>query len=381
MNIIINTSTLSASGATQVATSFITECRKFSENSYHVFLSETVAKQISVKDFPDNFSFYTFEGHPLYGAKGFRVRKQLQKLETQILPDVVFSVFGPSWWKPKAPHVQGYAYPYYVYPESPIVDKLTFKEKLKLSLYKKLHLHFLNKDGNCFVSETQDVSERLQKLLPQKKNKFYAVGNTCSSNYYDFLKQPKHENQNILPIKKQGEFRFLSLCTYHLHKNLEILNKVIPRLNEICPHHQIKFVLTLDHENFYTKFTEEAKSSIINLGRIDVKNCPQLYSECDALFLPTLLECFSANYPEAMVMEKPILTSSLSFATTVCGDAAMYTDPLNESEIAEKIIQLYQDSNLRKSLVERGKERLKDFPSAQQRAKAYLEICKIMSRL
>ncbi len=129
MNIIINTSTLSASGATQVATSFITECRKFSENSYHVFLSETVAKQISVKDFPDNFSFYTFEGHPLYGAKGFRVRKQLQKLEAQILPDVVFSVFGPSWWKPKAPHVQGYAYPYYVYPESPIVDKLTFKEK------------------------------------------------------------------------------------------------------------------------------------------------------------------------------------------------------------------------------------------------------------
>lgn len=373
MKLIINTSTLSASGVTQVATSFIHECKLFSEHDFHVFLSKTVSDQIVKEEFPSNFKFYDFNAHPLKFKGGLKTLEKLKQLETIIRPDAVFSVFGPSWWTPKVPHLMGYPYPHYVYPESPLFDIISLKEKIKVNLFKIIHLHFLNRNGRFIVSETKDVSERLSSLIKTiPTENFFTVGNTCSNFFLEF----QNENRNeFLPERVNSEFRFLSLCTYHIHKNLDILNKVIPLLNTKIKTTTIKFVLTIDDEVFNEKFSNEAKKSIINIGRISVKKCPQLYSECDALFLPTLLECFSANYPEAMVMEKPITTSNLSFASGVCGDAALYFDPMDEHSIVEALLKIVNDGELRKDLVKKGKTKMRDFPTAAQRANEYINIC------
>lgn len=380
MNLIINASSLSASGVTQVATSFIYECKKYPDNNYFVFLSSMVSKQINQDEFADNFKFYCFNHHPFYGIKGYRIRKKLIHLEKIIKPDVVFSIFGPSWWTPKAPHLQGYAYPHYVYKESPIFDILPLSQKIKLKIQELIHQYFLNKNGSFFVSETEDVSLRLKNILPDSKNSFFSVSNTCNAFFYEYISEKNSETKKkFLPEKSKNEFQFLSLCTYHSHKNLNILNKVIPILNNKFSDKEIKFILTINDENFKNKFSEEAKKSIINIGRIDVKDCPKLYKECDALFLPTLLECFSANYPEAMIMEKPIITSNLSFATSVCGAAALYFNPMNEEDIVSKIIEIIENDELRKLLVKNGKNQLRRFLKPQERAFEYIKICKLIS--
>lgn len=375
MKLIINASTLSASGATQVSTSFIYECLKFPENDYHILTSPTVEQQINKSDFPAHFHFYSIPNHPLYGWKGFESRKLIRKLAEDIHPDVVFSVFGPSWWTPKVPHLQGYAYPYYVYPESPVYEKLSFIQKVKIDFFKAIHLKFLDKNGDHYVSETDDVSRRFENIMKKPNKKYYTVTNTVN-NFFIEYKKNKVINKNILPEKKENEFRFLSLCTYHFHKNLNILNEVIPILNKELPHNQIKFIFTISAEDFEMHFKEEAKKSIINIGRVPVKDCPQLYEESDALFLPTLLECFSANYPEAMLMERPILTSNLSFATEVCGNAAKYFDPISPRDIVSSIIELVSNKELQAELVKNGKEKLNDFDDSYTRAKKYLDICK-----
>ena len=380
MKLIINASTLSASGATQVSTSFIYECLKFPKNDYHILTSPTVEQQINKSDFPAHFHFYSIPNHPLYGWKGFKSRKLIRKLAEDIHPDVVFSVFGPSWWKPSCPHLMGYAYPHYVYPESPLFGKLSFKEKLDVWLKKKIHIYFLNRDASYFVSETDDVSKRLKKLMPSAKNNFYTVGNTFNSFFRDFVEEKNHKEKNLLPAKSEYEFRFLSLCTFHKHKNLEILNEVIPILNKNDSGKNIKFVLTLDDENFENRFSAEAKRSLINVGRQPVQKCAQLYEESDSLFLPTLLECFSANYPEAMFMKKPIVTSDLTFATSVCGDAAIYFDPTNAKDISEKLLQIYHDQKLREDLILKGTEQLDNFPDAKERARQYLSICESIAK-
>lgn len=376
MRLLINTSTLSASGVTQVSTSFIYECIKFPQHDYFVFLSNTVREQLKTEDFPNNFHFYAIPNHPLYGIKGYKSRQLIKKIVKQIKPDVIFSVFGPSWWTPKVPHLQGYAYPYYVYPESPVFNKLSALQKIKISIFKKLHLHFLKKNGHYYVSETHDVSERFEKLINNPKKKYFTVSNTANNFFFDF-KKDKHaqKTSGLLAEKKDNEFRFLSLCTYHIHKNLDILNEVIPLLNKELKDIKVKFVLTLKDEEIEKYFTAEAKASIINIGRVPVKDCPQLYYETDALFLPTLLECFSANYPEAMVMERPILTSNLSFATGVCGEAALYFNPVSAVDIVSKIKDLVMNKDLRKELIEKGKLKIRDFDDSYTRAKKYLDIC------
>ncbi|MCF0058316.1 glycosyltransferase [Dyadobacter sp. CY356] len=376
MKLLINTSALSASGVTQVSVSFINECIHFPEHEYHIFLSKTIKSQLDLKLFPENFKFYSFSNHPLYGLSGLQTRAKLRRLEKEIKPDKVFSIFGPSWWTPGVPHLQGYAYPHYVYPDSPLFNILSTSQKIKISVLKIIHLFFLERNGKNYVSETSDVSDRFEQLISNKRSHFFTVNNTCN-NY--FLQFQFNKEKRILPEKLKNEFRFLSLCTYSVHKNLDILNKIIPILDKNYPAHELKFVLTIDPLILEKNFTPEAKSRIINLGRIDVRDCPQLYSECDAVFLPTLLECFSANYPEAMIMEKPILTSNLSFATTICKDAAVYFDPLNAVEIAQTLVEIQQNEGLRNQLIDNGKRVLNKLPTPTERARQYLDICNLMT--
>ena len=116
-------------------------------------------------------------------------------------------------------------------------------------------------------------------------------------------------------------------------------------------------------------------NKIINLGKIVQKGCPSVYKQCDALFAPTLLETFSAAYPEAMKMRKPILTSKYSFAKDLCGDAALYFDPLDPKDIAQKIKQLIGNEILQKIMIENGEKKLMSFETARSRAEKYISIC------
>ncbi|MGV4414269.1 glycosyltransferase [Chryseobacterium sp. T1] len=371
MNLIINTTTLSGTGVTQVAVSFIYECIAFSENTYHIFLSKAVSKEINVNDFPINFKFYQFENHPLYGFRGISIRKRLRQLESYIKPDIVFSVFGPACWTPKTKHFTGFANSYYVYPESPFFKKISVKDFVRINLMKLAHRYFLKRNGKYFFCETEDMSKRLARFLNTDSSNIFTVSNTY--NKY-FEKDASTSDKQLLPDVVNKEYRFLSLASFDIHKNLTVINEIVPILDKQDLEKNIMFILTIDPQKYELHFTDEAKSRIINLGRIDVKDCPQLYSECQALFLPTLIESFSANYPEAMKMEIPILTSHYSFATSICDNAALYFNPLDPEDIVEKIIQIVNDHELSNQLVNNGKERLVTFGNAKIRAKKYLDV-------
>jgi len=114
---------------------------------------------------------------------------------------------------------------------------------------------------------------------------------------------------------------------------------------------------------------------VMNTGPVQPDECPSLYRECDAMFLPTLLECFSASYPEAMAMEKPILTTDMGFARSICGNAALYFKPADPEDAVKKIHTLINDKQLRNSLVEQGKKQLQTFDTPTERAEKYLSIC------
>jgi len=373
MKLIINAAGTCATGPTQVVISFLHECIAYKNNEYHVFLSKTVSKEINQSNYPPNFIFYEMLWHPMHDGilHSFLSRRLLKNLAIIIKPDVVFSVFGPSYWIPECPHLQGYAQPHYVYPDSPFFQHLTLYKRIKWAFIRYIHIKAFKKCGKYFVCETSDISNRVSVLFDIPNSYVFTVTNTCSSVYYD----RSNHRDILLPEKQSNEFRLLSLCSYMSHKNLKIINSLVPVLKNTLPDLKILFLLTIDEDNYNQSFTLEAKKSIINLGRVSVGKCPQLYSECDALFLPTLLECFSANYPEAMIMRKPILTSDLPFAKAVCGDAALYFDPLNPEDIAIKIAMIINDKLLREDLIKKGENKVKEFDSPSTRAIKYLNIC------
>lgn len=371
MKLLINTSTLAGTGVTQVAVSFINECKKFSENEYYVFLSPTVSRNINYNDFPSNFKFYEFGKKWLYSLKGFPDILKMKKLERKIHPDAVFSVFGPSLWKPKSPHLMGYAYPHYVYPDSPLFSMLDIKSRVGIAIRQFLHMSLLKHEGDYFVCETEDVALRLCKYHHIKKHCVFTAYNTASSVFLNYKSGL---------IQDREDFVFYSLCTPYIHKNLSILNEVIPALKDRKLKKNVKFYVTFPEEDYLRMFNSETRRYVKNAGFINISDCPKFVDNCDAMFLPTLLECYSASYPEAMALKKPIITSNLTFATNVCGDAALYFNPLDGSQIADKIEQLVNNEPLYQDLVEKGKRRIAFFGGPEMRAKKYLEICQSISK-
>lgn len=371
MKLIINTSNLFRGGGIQVAYSFIHECISFTGNEYHIFLCELLIEQIDKSKFPKNFWFYEIPKRPSLFFKGIKIISKLKKLENEIKPDCVFTIFGPSYWTPQAPHLLGYAIPHFLYPESPFFNKIGKLAKFKWSLVKIMKKYFFLKNANFFHVETDDSRKRLSIFLKYPVERIFSVSNTYNSCYDVDNKSPK---DLLLPTKLNNEFRFISITAYYPHKNLDILNHVIPLLKK-AGLSNIRFVLTMNNDIYDSIFTKESKSQIINIGPVTISNCPQLYKECDAMFLPTLLECFSANYPEAMKMQKPILTSNLPFALEVCNDAALYFDPLDAVDITKKIMRIMTENELRTELIAKGSIQLNSFYNSNERAKQYLRLC------
>jgi glycosyltransferase involved in cell wall biosynthesis len=58
----------------------------------------------------------------------------------------------------------------------------------------------------------------------------------------------------------------------------------------------------------------------------------------------------------------PVIGSDRDFCRDVCGEAALYPDPLSPASIRDAIVRLRDEAGLRRRLVEAGREQLRRFP-------------------
>lgn len=358
-------------GSVQVIVALLREFVKFSENEYYVILSKEIKSQIARFEFPDNFHFYDLPCEAGSSSANLKVRnKYFSKLESEIKPDCGLCSSGPLYHKTQAPLLMGYNLPHHIYRDSPYFKTNTIASKIRWFARRVSHRHLFRKEAAvCFV-QTDDVNQRLRKFL--NKDNVVTISNTYNTAYNNPITFP-----NKLPERTSGEIRMLTIASYYPHKNLGIIKDVLDELKK-RKIDNYKFVVTLSDDYYDKLFGDEYKDMIYNAGFVPAIEGPSLYNECDIMFLPTLLECFSASYAEAMVMEKPIITSDLGFAHVVCGDAAVYFNPIDAKDIADKLVTLVEDKVMQKSLVEKGKDQLKQFGTSEDRAREVLSICNKM---
>ena len=375
MKLLINASNIHIAGPLQVALSVIHELKHFSRHEYYLYLSAEVEAQLDLEQFPANFHVYRFSGYAgrkhWVGRSWMAIRRTRRSalLEKVINPDVVFTIFGPILWRPKAPHLTGFAIPFNIYRESPYFKIVPRLELLKRTMINNIRIKLFLLNTDHVVVETEEVSERMKELFSINPNRISVVSNTVSSIY----NQPAAWSDKLsLPPRIPGEIRLLTIAANHLYKNLSIIDAVIARLKKLRPELKVKFILTLHQEQL--SIAKENLKHIHFTGPVKVNECPHLYQQCDIMFLPSLLDCFSATYPEAMKMGLPILTSAMPFAKNVCGEAAIYFDPLDPEDIARKIISLAENPVLSAKMIAFGKRQLSSFETASSRVQKYLEL-------
>lgn len=111
-------------------------------------------------------------------------------------------------------------------------------------------------------------------------------------------------------------------------------------------------------------------------GYVPDEDLSVLYRGAEAYVFPTLSEGFGIPPLEAMASKLPVVCSDIPVLREVCGDNALYFDPLNVGDIASKITQVLDDKKLRTYLIAQGLERAKQFSwrkMAAQTLKIYEE--------
>ncbi|MFE1747896.1 glycosyltransferase family 4 protein [Coleofasciculus sp. H7-2] len=119
------------------------------------------------------------------------------------------------------------------------------------------------------------------------------------------------------------------------------------------------------------------KSQIHHLDYLSDDLVAVFYSKADAFVYPSYYEGFGLPVLEAMTLGAPVITSNTSSLPEVAGDAALFIDPDDPTSLADAILKVIGDSQLRSELIQKGKERAKLFSwerTAQETLKAYKSL-------
>ena len=148
------------------------------------------------------------------------------------------------------------------------------------------------------------------------------------------------------------------------HKNHERLILAFAKVKQSSP--ETKLVLTggkfgSDHPaaKRIRKFGFE--SSVTHLGFRTPLEIRCLYRAAGVLVYPSLFEGFGMPVAEAILAGTPVVCSDIAPLREIGGDAVVTFDPRNSDAIAEALLKVLGDSELRASLLEKGTERRKAF--------------------
>lgn len=182
------------------------------------------------------------------------------------------------------------------------------------------------------------------------------------------------EISNKFEIKKPYLFY---IGNAHPHKNLVRLVLVFRQIKIIHP--EIQLVLSGKRNYFWDKLKklicDEGVQDIIFTGSISDHELVALYKNSLAYVFPSLEEGFGLPLLEAMACQAPVIASRIGSLVEIGGEAAFYFDPKDEIDMKDKILQVIENSRLRKILITRGDKRVKQY-SWEKLAQHTLEVYK-----
>ena len=359
MNFLLNSSNLNEGGGIQVTQSLCSQLVYYPEHTFIVVLSSYIDD--SYIHYGDNVKVLKYDVKNSLRTILFGRDKYLDSVVDFYHIDAVLTVFGPSRWAPKVPHLCGFARAQLVVKDSPYIKRIGKKERAVLLMVSWL----FKKSSRYFYTENKYISDMLPSLL--KNVKVYTV-----SNYYNQVFDHPESWKRNHPLPVFEGTTCLTISTHYPHKNLEIIVDVVRELRIIHPSFKVRFVVSLNEKQL--PLPDDVRDAFVFVGKIDVVECPYLYEQADIMFMPTLLECFTATYPEAMRMEVPIVTTDLEFARGLCGEAACYYSAINPRAAAEAIYKVAKDKKYAQRIVDNGKKQLLTFDNYEQRAEKLIRI-------
>jgi glycosyltransferase involved in cell wall biosynthesis len=139
----------------------------------------------------------------------------------------------------------------------------------------------------------------------------------------------------------------LALGTTSARKNLELLDRVAPRLREAG--------LEVVVAGAGRSYLQESATGARRLGYVEERDLPALYAHAEVLAMPSLYEGFGLPCIEAMACGTPVVAADRGALPEACGGAALLVDPDDPDAFAEALIRAAGPERAR--LTEAGRAR------------------------
>lgn len=328
-------------GAIQNAANFILLASKDTDNQYIFLLSPQVLELLK-KWIPIDERMHCL-AHPLHDKN---TQLFVSNIEKAFMPDIVYTMAGPTYLKFSVPHVLGISDGYISHAQlHDFFYKRSVNEAI-LHLGKTFYKALLSrKEGDFFIFQTELARSSYIKRYHLKQYYTYVVHNAIGES---FLRHPvntkiiKHFNDD------KKNYNILIPAANYSHKDIDI----VYRMAYYFKHNQalltnscLKFILTIPEEQNWKSKIMEINSwcpqfQVVNHGPFSYHEAPKLYDNCDLVFIPSILETFSTSYIEALIMRKPLLVADKNFARDICDDAATYFRPKDEKDALAKILSI-----------------------------------------
>ena len=179
-----------------------------------------------------------------------------------------------------------------------------------------------------------------------------------------------------------GKEYFIYAGSIHPRKNLITLLKAFSVFKK-RQQTNMKLVLAGRLAWQYESFEKDLKSykyrnDVVLTGYVEDAVLADIIGAAYAQVYPSLFEGFGVPVLEAMRCDVPVITSADSAMQEIAKDAALYADANSHTDIANKMMLLYKDENLRKELILKGRQIVKQYSWDKTATLLWQSIEKVM---
>lgn len=191
---------------------------------------------------------------------------------------------------------------------------------------------------------------------------------------YNAVSEKLLRTSSASKFKKNNSQFILAVSSIEPRKNLKSLILAYQKINN----KNIKLLLVgKENSQVFSQSDSISANSAIEenikfTGYLSDEELNDLYKTAEVFVYPSFYEGFGLPPLEAMANGCPVMVSNTTSMPEICGEAAIYFDPYNSENIAEKLDLLINNNDLKKQLIEKGSERVKTFSWAHS-AKTIIE--------